>query len=121
MQSLEHQTTIPQNSRYATALPYWTPDDSDNILINTSQRSNGWRVEAWLPRKVSVSDRRIVLDWLGAYGAEIRRQHPYWLTIQGSAEHVYYLDVVRAHSPKSIVTRGLQELLKRSKEGSAYG
>lgn len=121
VQSREHQTTLPQNSRYTTALPYWTPDDSDNILINTSQRSNGWRVEAWLPRKVSASDRRIVLDWLRAYGAEIRRQHPYWLAMLGSAEHVYYLDIVRAHSPQSLVARGLQELQERSNGGSAYG
>jgi hypothetical protein len=62
----------------------------------------GWRLEAYVPHRVSSSDRVKVLEWLDSYSSEVKRKHPHWLTRFREADQVYFLDIHPVQNAKDV-------------------
>jgi hypothetical protein len=78
-------------------------DSSDKAIVyNLLTMDSGWRLEAYVPRRVSSSDRVKVLEWLGSYSSEVKRRHPQWLTRFREADQVYFLDIHPVQSTKDV-------------------
>ena len=92
------------------------PEESTHIVCSLSPTDKGWRLHVRLPKRVSTSDRRIVIDWIRSYRDEVRQQHPYWLTTFRSTDREYTLDMLPANDAKGTINNALrigQELQRR--------
>lgn len=88
------------------------------ITYNVMKTSDGWKIEAQLPKHVSKSDQIKVLDWFRQYRAQVRRSNPTWTAKFEVGTNGYSLEVkplqgvqhLAGHSED--VKRALDETLK---------
>ena len=77
------------------------------IVYNLLKTDAGWQVQAFLPRQVSANDRIAVIDWFHGYRSQVQREHPFWLTSFSGTDQAYFLDIVRADSPKDMIAKAI--------------
>lgn len=46
------------------------------IVYNVLNTHNGFQIQAFMPRRVSVDDRTKVLDWFYSYRSQVHSQNP---------------------------------------------
>jgi len=67
---------------YSWFVSYWYgnppsfPSKRSPIICNLTPGHNGWRVNVFMPHRVNPHDRVKVIQWLGDYQAQIRRNLP---------------------------------------------
>jgi len=96
-------------------LPKSLKPRKDAIVYNVLATPDGWQVQAFLPKRISPSDRCVVLDWFHEYRSKVQALHPIWLTTFRFAEQVYFLDIVRIDDPKDRVARAI-DLVQQSQQ-----
>ena len=64
---------------------------------------DGWRIEAYLPKRVAPIDRIKILERLDSYSSQVREQHPQWVTRFRAADQAYFLDIRQVDTPKDVV------------------
>jgi hypothetical protein len=87
-------------------LPNRFRNDSNAIVYNVVKIPEGWRVEAKLPKHVSVQDRTTVLNWFQQYRSIVRSANPLWVTSFYSGDQGYFLEVRPVGSPKELLEKG---------------
>lgn len=90
--------TLPSN-RYR-------PLSGRAIVYNVDKTTDGWKVEAQLPRGLSPEDKFTVLSWFQDYRSQIRRAHPLWVTRFYTANAGYVLEVRTISGPRDLVENG---------------
>lgn len=100
---------------------YASARTDDCIECNVIPLDRGWRVEVLLPRKVSGSDSRKMLQWLEDYRSEIRRQHPYWLHGIRTTDRGYALDIEPAESPRDVIAKAIPFLQSQQRQDFGHG
>lgn len=96
------------------------PEESTHIVYNLSPTDKGWRLHVRLPKRVSTSDRRIVIDWIRSYRDEVRQQHPYWLTTFHGADREYTLDILPAKDPKDAIVKAWSAMSESQNRGFGH-
>jgi len=81
-----------------------TPPNS--IVYNVVKLDDGWKIEANLPRHVSVGDRNTVIAWFQEYRSKVRRLHPLWVADFRIREHGYELEIKPARDPRDLMEKG---------------
>lgn len=117
------QLTVEHTPMYGTKIEsaYASASSGNCIECNVIRLDRGWRVEVLLPRRVSDSDARKMLQWLEDYRSEIRRQHPYWLHGIRTTARGYALDIEPAEGPKDMISRALPFLQSQRQLGLGHG
>ena len=105
---------------FAQSTLFPTQDNSKRIVCNLSPTDKGWRLHVRLPKRVSTSDRRIVIDWIRSYRDEVRQQHPYWLTAFHGADREYTLDILPAKDPKNTIVESWRAMSESQNRGFDY-
>lgn len=104
---------------FAPFAPLPKPEESTHIVYNLSPTDNGWRLHVRLPKRVSASDRRIVIDWIRSYRDKVRQQHPCWLTAFHSTDREYTLDILPAKDPKDAIVKAWR--LNQESQNRGFG
>ena len=89
---------------------------TDSIICNVFPTDDGWRVHVRLPRRVSLHDKRAVLEWLRNCSADVRRRNPYWSTRLDYSSRDLTLDLLPADDPRA----GMANAFKLTSRGG-YG
>ena len=105
---------------YGQIPSYGVYGQPDQAVCNVWPVDDGWRVQVVLPRRLSNEQRVEILDWLFAYKAEVRQQHPYWFTLFSDNGHEFILDVVQADGPRQALRKLLPFIQSRQPVGTDY-
>lgn len=105
---------------YGQIPSYGVYGQPDQAVCNVWPVDDGWRVQVVLPMQLSEEQRVEILDWLFAYKAEVRQQHPHWLTLFSDNGHEYILDVVQADGPRQALRKLLPFIQSRQPVGTDY-
>ncbi len=89
--------------RMANLNPYLA-EQNKNIIYKINETKNGWDIEVLMPRRLPVSDRAAILDWVHRYRRQIRDLHPFWSVAFHPSAHRYALEIKK--------TKGDQELIE---------
>ena len=79
----------------------------NSIVYNVVPTSRGWQVQALVPDRISTDDRIKVIDWFHAYRSTVHRQYPFWLTTFHTADHGYFLDILKADDPREMLSHAV--------------
>ena len=93
---------------------------ADSIVCTLFPTDNGWRFHVQLPRRVSRSDRRKVLEWLHNYSSEVRRQKPFWSARLTQSRQDLTLDLLAADDPKGAIANAFKFGREGGYGGSDY-
>ena len=93
---------------------------ADSIVCTLFPTDDGWRFHVQLPRRVSRSDRRKVLEWLHNYSAEVRRQKPLWSARLTQSQQDLTLDLLSADDPRQAIANAIKRSHKVGYGGSDY-
>ena len=93
---------------------------ADSIVCTLFPTDDGWRFHVQLPRRVSRSDRRKVLEWLHNYSSEVRRQKPFWSARLTRSRQDVTLDSLAADDPRDAIANAFKLSHKGGHGGGDY-
>jgi hypothetical protein len=88
----------------SSANPYL--ESNAAITYRVIKTSDGWKIEADLPTRVSPKDRAKVIRWFHAYRMNVRKHNPLWLANFRVSENGYILDIKPFNDVRKLAEAG---------------